>query len=94
MTEDIKHLEMVWQGRQIAVSYENNWLNSDYWHIELRSEDVLPVTKTGFLSRFVRGEAPENEDAVVSWVLEALDQAAEGLAWKEYIENSRQLSLF
>ena len=39
-----------WQGVSIDVSHVPNWLNSDFDHIELRCDTVLPVTKPGYRS--------------------------------------------
>ena len=53
---------LVWCARNIEVSYQANWLNSSYCHIELRCEERLPVTKTGYRSQFVpQGAVPVRE---------------------------------
>ncbi len=44
---------MEWPGVRIDVSHVPNWLNSDFDHIELRCDPVLPVTKSGYRSHFI-----------------------------------------
>lgn len=85
---------VTWENRSIEVSYKANWLNTGYWHIELRSDDPLPVTSTGYRSAFVAAESIESAEAVESYVLEWLDHAAEDKTWKIQVQNSRQLDLF
>ena len=87
-------LALVWDGRTITVSYQANWLNSGYWHLELRSEEMLPVTETGYRSAFVPADVIADASAVEVYILACLNKAADDPAWHRRVEESRQLKLF
>lgn len=87
-------LVIVWECREIEVSYQANWLNSGQWHLELRSECPLPVTTKGYRSAFVTVDMIENVAEIECYVLDWLDHAAEDPAWQRFLEESRQLKLF
>lgn len=46
-------LPLEWEGIAIAVSHTSNWLNTGYDHFELRADQRLPVTQTGYRSHFM-----------------------------------------
>lgn len=94
MREGYQSFELIWQKRTIEVSYQANWLNSDTWHIELRCSDRLPVTETGYRSHFLCDPGFEDEQAVMTFIIAWLDDAARDPSWTRYIEDSRQLDLF
>lgn len=85
---------LVWEQRVIAVSYQSNWLNLGHWHIELRCTEPLPVTETGYRSRFVPQEALANEAEIMGFVQAWLDHAAKSKEWQAYLIDSRQFKLF
>jgi len=87
-------LILVWEGRSVEVSYQANWLNSGQWHIELRCDDPLPVTTTGYRSAFLPTDIIEDAAEIDGYVLAWLDYAAEDPAWQRLVEGSRQLKLF
>lgn len=70
-----------WQEREITVSFEANWLNSGQWHIELRCDEALPVTSTGYRSLFVPNDEIVDDAAVSAFVIHWLDNAAIDRAW-------------
>ncbi len=49
-------LSLEWEGIAIAVSHKPNWLNTGYDHVELRADQRLPVTQTGYRSQFIHPE--------------------------------------
>lgn len=85
---------MLWADLQILVRHQANWLQTSHWHIELRCEQRLPVTETGYLSIFVPQAKFADEAAIDAFVSDLLDEAAESRAWQTYLEDSRQLKLF
>ena len=93
MAGQYEGLELVWEGRTVAVQFQANWLNSDTWHIELRCSDRLPVTYTGYRSIFVPNPGFEGAADVESYVRSIVDDAAKADEWQRYIEDSRQLKL-
>ena len=87
-------LSLNWEGIRIGVSHKTNWQNTDYDHIELRADEKLPVTETGYRSHFIAsGELAlfySLEDFVRQW----LDEAVTSDVWQRHLKDSRQLSLF
>ncbi len=94
MNEAYDTFALVWCERDIEVSYQANWLNSDHCHIELRCAERLPVTETGYRSHFVIDDVVPDEDDVRTYVLAWLDDAARNPNWARYLEDSKQLNLF
>ncbi len=94
MADGYERFTLIWGGRSIEVSYQNNWLNSGHWHIQLRCAERLPVTDTGYRSHFLATTTVADEPAVREFVTAWLDTAAERPAWRRYLEDSKQLKLF
>jgi len=67
-------------------------------HIEIRSDGkvALPVTETGYRSHFMNGAdaLAEFDDDPMKFTLSWLDEAAKSKEWLDYVEASRQYSLF
>ena len=76
------------------MSYQPNWLNTDQWHIELRSAERLPVTETGYRSYFVPTDGFADNAEIAACITAWLDTAADTTTWKKYLQDSRQLKLF
>jgi hypothetical protein len=84
-----------WRGIGIQLEFHANRWNSPVDHIEIRSDNrvPLPITETGYKSHFLPAGQVTAEtliEAVTAW----LDVEAQSDAWKRYEEASRQLSLF
>ena len=94
MGEGYATISLVWAERSISVSYQSNWLNLDHWHIELRCTEPLPVTATGYRSRFFPHDAFADEADIVAFVTDWLDDAAKSKEWQTYLDESRQFKLF
>ncbi|WP_300581259.1 hypothetical protein [Marivita sp.] len=94
MCEGYATFDLVWEQRTIAVSYQSNWLGLGHWHIELRCKEALPVTETGYRSRFVPCDALASEVDIEGFVMAWLDHAATCKEWQEYLVESRQFKLF
>jgi hypothetical protein len=93
-TEGYETLTLIWDGCSIEVAYQENWLNTGQWHLELRCTDLIPVTQTGYRSAFVSRDAIAEKEDVGAYVLAWLDHAARDPAWKKQLADSRQLKLF
>ena len=87
-------LSITWEGITIAVSHEANWLNTEYDHIELRADEKLPVTETGYRSHFIANTELALFDSLEEAVRQWLDAAATSKEWQKYLKDSQQLSLF
>lgn len=85
---------LVWADRDIAVSHQANWLNTGHWHIELRCDDRLPVTATGYRSIFVPQAEFVGDAEIAAFVVALLNEAALSKDWLSYVEDSKQLKLF
>lgn len=92
--EGYETFTLIWEDREIEVSYQERWLSSEMWHLELRCAERLPVTETGFRSAFLPDDVFDNKTEVQEYVLSWLNEAAEDKAWKAYVEEARQLKLF
>ena len=94
MDEEYVSFEMVWSGRPVSVSFRVNWLNTGQVHIEMRCDDLLPVTNTGYRSLFVSSEELTDISSITAFVLAWLDVEARNKEWRDLVEASRQLKLF
>ncbi|WP_108813247.1 hypothetical protein [Loktanella sp. Alg231-35] len=83
-----------WSEFSILVEYQWQWLNSGNWHIQLRCDEPLPVTQTGYRSIFVADAELDGETDIRAFVVTALDEAAQSKAWQMHMVERRQLSLF
>ena len=81
-TRDIETHRTTWQGIEIEISFERNWLGSppsDYHpsHLEIRSVNPpkaeLPITETGYLSHFLQPEELDQAGGPVAYFIAALD---------------------
>lgn len=92
-----------WAGISIDVLYSLNWLQSycvtygyPLAHLEIRSanREPLPITETGYLSHFDRGDNIDAEGGPIAYVLAWLDHAAQSQEWKASVQKRQQLTLF
>lgn len=83
--DEYERFNLSWRGTTIEVSHRP-W-PSDYHHVELRCDTVLPVTETGYRSRFLHKKELELFDSVEAFVTEWLDAQAEE-------QGDQQLNLF
>lgn len=95
--------ELDWQGIRIRVTYEADWLNMgdrDYSHAHLELESILPeraplpMSGTGFRSHFTHAEAIDSLGGPVAFTEAWLEAEAAKPAWREYVRQSRQMTLF
>jgi len=88
-----------WEGIEIEARY-----NPLKWNViaHLEVESILPeraplaITQTGYLSHHHQPNSIEeaNGGDVVSFVKDWLNEEAKNNDWQDYLEKSRQLSLF
>jgi len=86
--------EIVWDGIALSIFHTPNWLNSGFHHIELRADQKLPVTETGYLSHFIHQDEFALFEDVAAFVEQWLNASATSKDWIKFKEESRQLSLF
>ena len=90
--------KFTWQGIEIEVSYTPEWY-APFAHLEIKSINPecapLPITETGYLSRFhQQGTIEAHEGGVLGQVTAWLDEEAQKPEWQAHIEASRQGGLF
>jgi hypothetical protein len=79
---------IIWRGIEIEVRHEQNWLDTDFDHIEVEAtpRTPLPFTETGYRSHFMRAEELSRYESPSAFVLAWLN--AEAGDW------DAQLSMF
>ena len=85
--------EIIWDEIQVSVLHTPNYIHT-YDHIEIRAEEKLPITGTGYRSIFILPEEIEENGGVVELITHLLNEEAQSSEWKGYLETSRQGSLF
>ena len=86
-----------WQGIALSVSYCPDWtraMGQPLAHLTVKAGVPLPVTETGFLSRFLAPGAVDDEGGPIAFVLAWLDYAATLPEWQAQQEQAAQLTLF
>ena len=84
-----------WEGITIDLSYTQPiYCGPHFHHIELKASEPLPVTETGYRSHFIAPAELALWDSPEAFVIDWLNHAAQLPAWREYRDQSRQLSLF
>ncbi|MEL7400613.1 MAG: hypothetical protein AAFN68_08585 [Pseudomonadota bacterium] len=85
---------LVWQSISVEVTYwPLKW--SVISHLEIKASEPLPITDTGYRSRFFQPPAqPLTTDEVIAAIRSWLDSAARSPAWQKQFQNSRQGELF
>jgi len=102
MTRSLETHTILWRGLSLEVSYEQNWLGTEgafsTAHLQVNTvapeKAPLPITETGYRSRFIDAETIAEAGGPVAFVKAWLDQAAETKSWKEQQETARQMTLF
>lgn len=101
MTINIETIQ--WQGLVIEVLHHHNWSPAykeaydhalDHLEITSLNREPLPITETGYVSRFERAENIAAKGGAVLYVLSWLDQEVQSPQWREAQANARQLALF
>lgn len=91
---------LTWRGIEIEARYDPDWGADNIAHLEIESinpnRSRLPMTNTGYRSHFhpIGFIEAEHGGDVVTAVINWLDNEAASKAWKKYVEESQQLTLF
>lgn len=92
--EELFTQTIVWQEIPIIVSCICEWPINDFCHIEIRCEQRLPITETGYKSHFMLLEYLDGYDSYVEFVVAWLNEDAKSKEWQTFTEQSRQGNLF
>ncbi len=69
-------LEIQWEDIAVTISIAQNWLNSGFHHVEVKAQQSLPITNTGYRSHFMAPAELNQWETVEAFVREWLDDAA------------------
>ncbi len=101
MTDATIVSEFTWQGIDIHVIYKPNYLNSScsddtsvLSHIEVRANQPIPITETGYKSIFFFQKKSDMITELVQEVRKHLDKGTESKVWQKYCADQLQPSLF
>lgn len=99
----IETFALTWNGIDISISWEANWLNMNELGYETSHLQVeataperapLPITETGYRSHFTSAEAVAAYGGPVAFVTAWLNDAAASPTWKAHEAAARQMTLF
>lgn len=99
-SETVATATLLWERRTLEVRCKPNWLGmGEVTHLEISCiqppRGRLPVTETGYKSRFLYG--PESEPITADEIRELvrvwLDEAGRSAAWRAADATERQLNL-
>ncbi len=104
MTRHIETFDAIWNGIQLAITWEPHWLSNgddrgwDNAHLQIEAVSperaMLPITETGFRSHFTTAEVVESYGGPVAFVLAWLAEEAATPAWRQREAVARQFALF
>ena len=94
MEDQRETLEIQWQGISVTIHIVRNWLDSGFDHIEVKADQHLPITNTGYRSHFMPLMELDQWDSVKAFVRDCLDHAALAKQWVDYLVAQRQFRLF
>lgn len=102
MTRSLETHTVLWRGFSIEIHYEQNWLGTEGLfstaHLQVNTVEPknapLPITETGYRSRFIDADTIAGAGGPVAFVRAWLDQEAEAKSWKEQQDKARQMTLF
>lgn len=99
MTQDrnIETFTTDWQGITLSVTYEPRG-RLPVAHLQVKAlrpdRARLPITETGYRSHFLDQAELDAHGSPLAYVQAWLVAAADSPEWREYLEESRQGSLF
>lgn len=99
--DDVQHHEFTWNSGhftiRIGIAYTPKYIYI-YDHMGIESLEPprarLPITRTGYLSRFMEIGEIEAYGGPIETVRMMLDEAARSSEWLDYVSSARQGSLF
>lgn len=94
MEEVREYTQIEWSGIQIEITFTRNWLSGTSHHLELRANEPLSVTATGYRSHFFPAEPEMDFEFVIHWVVTWLAEEVASREWQDYLEQQRQGDLF
>lgn len=97
----MQNLTFTWQGIAIAITYRPEAFTSfrEHYgtalaHLDIRANEPLPITTTGYCSHYLAQSDVEESGGPVAYVQQWLDDAATDLDWQLSQSQHQQLQLF
>ncbi|WP_421805738.1 hypothetical protein [Flagellimonas sp.] len=82
-----------WCNIPITLNYvKDYWASVGVGHLEVKAEEPLPITETGYRSIWVLPGQLDRTDPI-SYVRESLDELSRSKKWKAYLEDKKQQEL-
>jgi len=89
---------LIWQEIIIDIRHVSNWHKCDIDHLDITAVSperaALPITETGYRSRFIHESYLIEAGGAVAYVQAWLHEASQSPEWKAQAEAARQGSLF
>ena len=99
----IETININWNTIEIEITYNDDSSKAHreiyghaMAHLEIRSngKQPLPMTETGYRSHFTLASTIKEQGGAETFVRTWLDHEAQSKAWQDYVERSKQLTLF
>lgn len=92
-------LSIIWERIPITISYKPRYSEIDFKqmvvsHIQVKADEPLPITETGYRSIFFFQVQAEIMPCVKEHIIEMLNEKAATKEWKLYKKTKDQLLLF
>lgn len=94
MEEEPITQQIEWQGITITITHRKAWPINNFSHIEVKADQRLPMTETGYKSHFMPSEALSEYDGVIDFVIQWLNATCQSKEWLAHMESLRQPNLF
>jgi hypothetical protein len=103
MNRNIETFRTNWNGIEIEIRWEPNWLNLtscgyDTAHLEIETiapeRAPLPITDTGYRSHFISPETVAAYGGPVSFIEAWLETESQAPDWRRVQQERQQLTLF
>ena len=88
--------ECEWQNIKVKITHSPNKFGK-ISHLELKADEQLPVTETGYRSMYYESGLIEEYENIEAFVKALLDEAMQSKEWQDYVKKKQkksQLSLF
>jgi len=100
MKQHYEEIKISWMGIPILIRYNPNYSKAvmdiqgfALVHIEVHTEQLLPITETGYKSIFTSAMDVEENGGAEKYIRTMLDNSATR-EWKQKFSKRQQLSLF
>jgi hypothetical protein len=85
--------QTTWSNIPITITFkENYWSSVNVSHLEVKADEPLPITETGYRSIWIMPGELEGTNPV-DFVLSGLDEMSLSKKWKSYLEDKKQEEL-